>query len=93
MKSNAQNIYEDWIQFIDVQKAKRTAHEYGCIIQKYFKDCKITNLEKVTPRMVADYVNGPNENTGRCRRRQILMVIKMFHDYAFKLALCKKDPD
>jgi integrase len=89
--SKASTVFADWIQLIRVSKSPRTANDYEKMVAKYIKDCKVTDLNKVTPAMVFEYINGVKKRS-KARRRIILSVIRQFHDYAFKLGHCTQDP-
>ena len=90
---NATELYDEWMDlWIEPSKAKRTAKDYGGIIMKYISDCKIKDIRKVTPKLVLEYVSKRDANMGLARRKIILSVIRIFHEYAFTQGHSDKDP-
>jgi len=87
----AKEIIEEWVEWLEVDKSPRTAHDYKCIVEKYIRENKLSDIEAVTPKEISEWIN-QSGSMGYSRRKIVLCVVKCFYNYARCMGHTVKDP-
>lgn len=85
------DAFDDWAEWLDVDKSPRTANDYKLAVKHWIKDSGVKDLNKVTPIILSNWINKKGK-ASLSRRKLVLSVIKSFFTYCHATGICKNNP-